>query len=45
MWHEPRRLFRRYVVQGFPFILGLFAWTLTHRIAGGNGIAQGPRAL
>jgi N-acetylglucosaminyldiphosphoundecaprenol N-acetyl-beta-D-mannosaminyltransferase len=45
LWHEPRRLFRRYVVQGFPFVLRLFGWALIHRIAGGNGIAHGQRAL
>ena len=32
LWHEPRRLFRRYVVQGFPFGLRLFAWALAHRL-------------
>jgi N-acetylglucosaminyldiphosphoundecaprenol N-acetyl-beta-D-mannosaminyltransferase len=34
LWHEPRRLFRRYVVQGFPFVLRLFTWALIHRLAG-----------
>jgi N-acetylglucosaminyldiphosphoundecaprenol N-acetyl-beta-D-mannosaminyltransferase len=34
LWHEPRRLFRRYVVQGLPFGLRLFAWALAHRVAG-----------
>lgn len=34
LWHEPRRLFRRYVVQGLPFALTLFAWALTHRLRG-----------
>ena len=43
--HEPRRLFRRYVVQGLPFALRLFAWALMQRLVGGNGVAQGPRAL
>jgi N-acetylglucosaminyldiphosphoundecaprenol N-acetyl-beta-D-mannosaminyltransferase len=32
LWHEPRRLFRRYVVQGFPFCLRLLAWALTYRL-------------
>ncbi len=30
--HEPRRLFRRYVIQGLPFSLRLFAWALSHRL-------------
>lgn len=30
--HEPRRLFRRYVIQGIPFSLRLFAWALSHRL-------------
>ena len=30
--HEPRRLFRRYVVQGIPFGLRLFGWALMHRL-------------
>ena len=30
--HEPRRLFRRYVVDGLPFCLRLFAWALRHRL-------------
>ena len=30
--HEPRRLFRRYVMQGFPFSARLFSWALTHRL-------------
>ena len=34
LWHEPRRLFRRYVVQGLPFGLRLFAWALTQRVRG-----------
>jgi N-acetylglucosaminyldiphosphoundecaprenol N-acetyl-beta-D-mannosaminyltransferase len=34
LWHEPRRLFRRYVVQGLPFGLRLFGWALTHRLRG-----------
>jgi len=32
LWHEPRRLFRRYVVQGLPFGLRLFAWAVAHRV-------------
>jgi N-acetylglucosaminyldiphosphoundecaprenol N-acetyl-beta-D-mannosaminyltransferase len=31
LWHEPRRLFKRYVVHGLPFSLKLFAWALIHR--------------
>ena len=34
LWHEPSRLFRRYVVQGLPFGLRLFAWALAHRVGG-----------
>jgi N-acetylglucosaminyldiphosphoundecaprenol N-acetyl-beta-D-mannosaminyltransferase len=34
LWHEPRRLFRRYVVQGLPFALRLFGWALMHRLVG-----------
>lgn len=30
--HEPRRLFRRYVVRGVPFALRLFLWALTSRL-------------
>ena len=32
LWHEPRRLFRRYVVQGIPFSLKLFTWALMRRL-------------
>ena len=32
--HEPRRLFRRYVVRGLPFSLRLFGWALAHRLWG-----------
>jgi len=32
LWHEPRRLFRRYVVRGLPFGLRLFAWAVAHRV-------------
>jgi N-acetylglucosaminyldiphosphoundecaprenol N-acetyl-beta-D-mannosaminyltransferase len=32
LWHEPRRLFRRYVVDGLPFAARLFAWALAHRL-------------
>jgi N-acetylglucosaminyldiphosphoundecaprenol N-acetyl-beta-D-mannosaminyltransferase len=32
--HEPRRLFRRYVVQGIPFSLILLGWALTRRLRG-----------
>jgi N-acetylglucosaminyldiphosphoundecaprenol N-acetyl-beta-D-mannosaminyltransferase len=34
LWHEPRRLFRRYVVQGLPFALRLFTWALMTRLGG-----------
>jgi N-acetylglucosaminyldiphosphoundecaprenol N-acetyl-beta-D-mannosaminyltransferase len=37
--HEPRRLFRRYVVHGLPFALRLVAWALIERLRGH------PRAL
>ena len=30
--HEPRRLFRRYLVQGLPFALRLFTWAMTRRL-------------
>ena len=30
--HEPRRLFRRYVVQGVPFGFRLIGWALMHRL-------------
>jgi N-acetylglucosaminyldiphosphoundecaprenol N-acetyl-beta-D-mannosaminyltransferase len=33
--HEPRRLFRRYVVQGIPFGIALLGWALTRRLAAG----------
>ena len=32
--HEPRRLFRRYVMDGLPFGLRLLAWALMERAAG-----------
>jgi N-acetylglucosaminyldiphosphoundecaprenol N-acetyl-beta-D-mannosaminyltransferase len=32
--HEPRRLFRRYVMEGFPFGIRLLAWAVTERIVG-----------
>ena len=32
--HEPRRLFRRYVMQGFPFGLRLLAWAVMERLVG-----------
>jgi N-acetylglucosaminyldiphosphoundecaprenol N-acetyl-beta-D-mannosaminyltransferase len=41
--HEPRRLFRRYVVDGLPFGLRLLAWALMERV-GGNG-RRGGRPL
>jgi N-acetylglucosaminyldiphosphoundecaprenol N-acetyl-beta-D-mannosaminyltransferase len=30
--HEPRRLFRRYLIQGVPFSLRLLSWALVHRV-------------
>ena len=30
--HEPRRLFRRYVVHGLPFCARLFGWALRRRM-------------
>jgi N-acetylglucosaminyldiphosphoundecaprenol N-acetyl-beta-D-mannosaminyltransferase len=35
LWREPRRLFKRYVVQGLPFGLKLFGWALMRRLRGG----------
>jgi N-acetylglucosaminyldiphosphoundecaprenol N-acetyl-beta-D-mannosaminyltransferase len=35
LWHEPRRLFRRYVVLGLPFGLKLLAWALVQRLRRG----------
>ena len=32
LWHEPRRLFRRYVVQGIPFAFRLFVWSARERL-------------
>jgi N-acetylglucosaminyldiphosphoundecaprenol N-acetyl-beta-D-mannosaminyltransferase len=32
--HEPRRLFRRYVMQGFPFGIRLLAWAVIQRLFG-----------
>ena len=34
LWHEPRRLFGRYLIQGLPFSLRLFGWALAHRLLG-----------
>jgi N-acetylglucosaminyldiphosphoundecaprenol N-acetyl-beta-D-mannosaminyltransferase len=38
--HEPRRLFRRYVVQGFPFSLRLLAWAMSQRLGARRGPAR-----
>jgi N-acetylglucosaminyldiphosphoundecaprenol N-acetyl-beta-D-mannosaminyltransferase len=41
--HEPRRLFKRYIVHDVPFGFRLLAWALAHRLfraAGTNGDAQ-----
>ena len=35
LWHEPRRLFRRYVVHGVPFGARLFGWALKRRLKDG----------
>jgi N-acetylglucosaminyldiphosphoundecaprenol N-acetyl-beta-D-mannosaminyltransferase len=32
--HEPRRLFRRYVMHGFPFGIRLLAWAVIERLLG-----------
>jgi N-acetylglucosaminyldiphosphoundecaprenol N-acetyl-beta-D-mannosaminyltransferase len=32
--HEPRRLFRRYIMQGVPFAARLLAWALIERLFG-----------
>jgi N-acetylglucosaminyldiphosphoundecaprenol N-acetyl-beta-D-mannosaminyltransferase len=32
--HEPRRLFRRYVMQGFPFGIRLLTWAVRERVLG-----------
>ena len=37
LWHEPRRLFRRYVFQGIPFGLRLLRWALTYRLSPRSG--------
>ena len=34
LWHEPRRLFRRYAVHGVPFGLRLLGWACMHRLRG-----------
>ena len=39
--HEPRRLFRRYVVQGLPFAAHLFRWAMRTRRATGSQPASG----
>jgi N-acetylglucosaminyldiphosphoundecaprenol N-acetyl-beta-D-mannosaminyltransferase len=39
--HEPRRLFRRYLVQGLPFAARLFAWALWQRLLGDRPVARG----
>lgn len=43
--HEPRRLFRRYLIQGLPFSLRLFAWAFVHRLYGAltTQVTQGPQ--
>lgn len=34
LWHEPRRLFGRYVVHGIPFGVRLLTWAFMHRLRG-----------
>ena len=36
LWHEPRRLFKRYVLQGLPFAARLFGWALRQRLRGAH---------
>lgn len=38
--HEPRRLFRRYVMDGLPFGLRLLGWALKERATRGAGDAE-----
>jgi N-acetylglucosaminyldiphosphoundecaprenol N-acetyl-beta-D-mannosaminyltransferase len=38
LWHEPRRLFRRYVVHGIPFSANLFGWALMRRAQASRGV-------
>lgn len=33
LMQEPRRLFKRYVVQGIPFGIRLLGWALAHRLS------------
>jgi N-acetylglucosaminyldiphosphoundecaprenol N-acetyl-beta-D-mannosaminyltransferase len=40
LYHEPRRLFRRYVVHGLPFAARLFAWALRERFRGDRSAAS-----
>ena len=40
--HEPRRLFRRYVTQGFPFALRLLAWAMIERLFASQRALAGP---
>jgi N-acetylglucosaminyldiphosphoundecaprenol N-acetyl-beta-D-mannosaminyltransferase len=43
--HEPRRLFRRYVVHGLPFALRLLAWAVMERLgAQRRALAEEERA-
>jgi N-acetylglucosaminyldiphosphoundecaprenol N-acetyl-beta-D-mannosaminyltransferase len=39
--HEPRRLFRRYVMDGLPFGLRLLAWALMERLRGHEHLHRG----
>jgi N-acetylglucosaminyldiphosphoundecaprenol N-acetyl-beta-D-mannosaminyltransferase len=40
--HEPRRLFRRYVMHGLPFGLRLLAWALAERLIGHRRVPAEP---
>ncbi len=37
MVQEPRRLARRYLIEGLPFAAGLVAWAVVTRLRGGHG--------
>jgi N-acetylglucosaminyldiphosphoundecaprenol N-acetyl-beta-D-mannosaminyltransferase len=43
LWHEPRRLFRRYIVEGVPFALKVFAWGFRERLLLGLAKHRGRR--
>ena len=39
MVQEPRRLLRRYVLEGIPYGLGLMRWAAAARFRGGRGVS------